>query len=135
MENYHCKCKVRESCLLDNNCVTLNTVYEAQITSITNDQRKRYLCVSETPFKERLRNHLRDLRHKKYMKSTEYQISTLNIPTIKQRIVRKVCNKTRPLSNYSKLCLIEKCFIIQSLDDTNNQSDVINNVWNQNKLF
>ena len=73
------------------------------------------------------------------MKSTELSKSMRRLteevvkPTIKWTIVRKVCSKTR--SNYSKLCLTEKCFIIQSLDDTNKQSEVINKRWNQDKLL
>ena len=37
----------------------------------TNNECKRYFSASETPFKERFRNHIRDFKHKKYEKCTE----------------------------------------------------------------
>ena len=56
------------------------------------------------------------------MKSTEFlkdiwrteECIIPRIPTVKQKMVRKVYSKT--LSNYCKLYLTEKFFIIQSLD-------------------
>ena len=48
-----------------------NIVYEAKVSSKTNNGCKRCLGASKTPFKERFRNHTRDFKHKKYEKCTE----------------------------------------------------------------
>ena len=79
-----------------NKCLTPNIIYEVQITNNTNDDQKRYLGASETPFKERFSNHKRDFKDKKYKKSTELSkyIWSLKsqgiIPKIKWGIVKKV---------------------------------------------
>ena len=48
-----------------------NIVYKAKVSNKTNNECKRYVGASETPFKERFQNHTRDFKHKKYEKSTE----------------------------------------------------------------
>ena len=70
-EYFECNCRVRNECNLDNKCLTPNTAYEAKVSNETNDECKIYLGASETTFKERFRNHIRDYKHKKYEKCTE----------------------------------------------------------------
>ena len=70
-EYFGSNCSVRNDCPLDNKCLTPNIVYEAKVSNKTNNECKRYLGASETPFKERFRNHTRDFKHKKYEKCTE----------------------------------------------------------------
>ena len=118
-EKFECNCRNRTDCPLDNKCLTPNTVYEGQITNNTNVDQKRYLGASETPFKERFSNHKRDFKHKKYEKCTELSKyiwslkSQGTIPKINWRIVKKVNSVVS--SNYCKLCLTEKSYIIESL--------------------
>ena len=50
----------KETCLLDNKWVTPNIIYEAEISSNTNDEHKKYLAAAETSFKERYSNYTRD---------------------------------------------------------------------------
>ena len=50
-ENYGCNCRKKESCPLDNKYFRPNIIYEAQITSNTNDEDKKYLDVAKTLFK------------------------------------------------------------------------------------
>ena len=61
----------KASCPLDNKYFTPNTIYEAEITNNTNDENKKYLGAAETLFKETYSNHLREFKHKKYMKCTK----------------------------------------------------------------
>ena len=131
-KNYGCHCKKKESYPLDNKCLTLNVIYDAQITNNANDEHKKYLGASETSFKERYNNHTRDFKHKKYMESTELSkyiwcLKNQRIrPIDKCRIVKKVSCKVSP-SNCT-LCLTEKSFIIKSLDDCsllNKRSDLL----------
>ena len=141
-EKFGCNCRNKTDCPLDNKCLTPNIVYEAQITNNTNDDQKRYLGASETPFKERFSNHKRDFKHKKYEKCTELSkyIWSLKsqgiIPKIKWRIVKKVNSVVS--SNYCKLCLTEKFYIIESLDDKNllnKKSELVSKCRHQNKLL
>ena len=131
-------------CPLDNHCLTPNTVYEAKASNKTNNECKRYLKhhSSETPFKKRFRNHTRDFKHKKYEKCTELSkyIWTLKshgiTPIVKWSIVKRVNSKTA--ANYRKLCLAEKFYIIQPLDDENllnKKSELVNKCQHQNKLL
>ena len=109
------KLSVRQQCLKP------NTIYEAHISNNTNYEHKKYLGATETSFKERYSNHTRDFKHKKHMKCTElskyiWNLKNQNIALIvKWRIVQKFNSKVS--SNYCKLCLTEKLFIIKSLDD------------------
>ena len=49
----------------------LTTEWAAAITSNFNRDQNRPLEVSETPFKERFRNHTRNFKYQKYEKCTE----------------------------------------------------------------
>ena len=127
---------------MDNKCLTPNIIYDAQITNNTNDDQKRYLRASKTPFKERLSNHKRDFKHKKYEKCTKlskYMWSLKSqgiIPKIKRRIVKKVNSVVS--SNYCKLCLTEIFHIIESLDDKNllnKKFELVSKCRHQNKLL
>ena len=128
-------------CTLDNEYLTHNIVYERKIFNKTNHGCKRYLGASETPFKERFRNHTRDFKHKKCEKCTELSRYIWNLkphgitPLVKWSIVKRVNNKTA--TNYCKLCLTEKFFNIQSLDDKNllNKKSKLVNKRHQNKLL
>ena len=123
-EKFGCNCRNKTDCPLDNKCLTPNMVYKAQITNNTNDDQKRYLGASETPFMERFSNHKRYFKHKKYQNCTELSkyIWSLKshgiIPKIKWRIDKKI-NSVVSSNYYCKLCLTEKLYIIESLDDKN----------------
>ena len=138
-EYFWYNCRVWNEYLLGNKCLTPNTVSEAKVSNKTNNKCKRYLGASETPFKRRFRNHTRGFKHKKYEKCTELSkyISTLKsdgiTPTVKWSIVKRVNSKTP--ANYCKLCLTEKFYIIQSLDDKkflNKKSELVNRCLHQN---
>ena len=68
--NHGCNCRNRAECSLDNKCLTANIVYKA-VVSTPSKPDKKYFVIAETSFKDRFRNHTRDFRHKKYVKSTE----------------------------------------------------------------
>ena len=133
---------IRHYCPLETKCPTPNIVYEAKVSNKTSNGCKRYLSASETPFKERFRNHTRDFKHNKYDICTELSkyIWTLKshgiTPTVKWSIVKRVNSKTA--ANYCKLCLTENFYIIQSLDDKNSlneKSELVNKCRRQNKLL
>ena len=75
-----------------------------------------YFGASDTTFKERYRNHMRDLNHERYSKLTDLSKYIWHLKRIKKisgnerKIFRKVfCGQK---INYCLLCLKEKYFII-----------------------
>ena len=70
-KSYGCNCLINQECPLDNKCLTPFLIYKAEVTNNINDERKIYIGAAETPFKERFRNHKRDMCHRKYLNSTE----------------------------------------------------------------
>ena len=57
---FGCNCRHRSMCPLQNKCLTSNVVYQEDITNNVDDQRRVYLGLSETPFKDIYRNHVKD---------------------------------------------------------------------------
>ena len=114
-----CNCRNKQDCPLDNNCLTSSLVFKAEITNDVNDDYKIYIGAAETTFKERYRNHTKDMRHRKYLKSTELSkyFWTLKdegkTATIRWRVLKRVQPKTQGAN--CKLCLAEKLSIINTL--------------------
>ena len=69
--SFGCNCRNRSMCSLQNKCLTPNIVYQADITSNVDDERRVYLGLSETPFKDRYRNHVRDFNNEIHYNKTE----------------------------------------------------------------
>ena len=63
---------------LDNKCLTSNIIYEAQITSNTNDEHKEYLGITKTSLKERYSDHTRDFKHRNFKVYLEFEQSRYN---------------------------------------------------------
>ena len=120
-EVWGCNCRTKESCPIENKCLTPKIVYRADVVNNTNDEQKFYLRVSETPFKERFRNHTKEFKNVRYRNSTElskyvWKLKDDDItPIISWSIVAKVYSKTKV--NYCKLCLTEKLHIINNIND------------------
>ena len=91
-------------------------MYRADVNNLTNDEKRFYLGVTETPFKERFGNHTRDFKHFKYRNSTElskylWELKDAHIsPVMEWSILTKVLSKIQ--LNFCKLCLSEKFYII-----------------------
>ena len=120
-EKYGCNCRNKESCRLQNQCLTPKVIYEATVVNNSDDEKLVYFGASDTPFKERHRNHTRDFNHDRYSKCTEllkyiWQLKrNKKPPSIEWKIVRKVFCDAK--SNYCLLCLKEKYFIINYLHE------------------
>ena len=70
-QTYDYNCRTKESCPLQNQCLTPKIIYRADVENDTNSETKFYFGLTETPFKDRFGNHTRDFKHKTYSKSTE----------------------------------------------------------------
>ena len=139
---YDCNCRTKESCPLQNQCLTPKIVYRADIENDTNNETKFYFGLTETPFKDRFRNHTRDFNNKRYNKTTElskyiWELKEAGInPIVKWSIVEKIYSNTK--INYCKLCLVEKLYIIDFIDDNrllNKRNEFISGCKHQNKLL
>ena len=113
---YGCNCRNKESCCLQNQCLTSKIIYESTVVNNRDDEKRVYFGASHTTFKERYGNHTRDFNHDRYSKCAElpkyiWQLKrNKKIPSIEWKIVRIVFCDAK--SNYCLLCLKEKYFII-----------------------
>ena len=69
--NFGCNCRNKNTCPLQNKCLTPNIIYQADVTNNVDEERRVYFGLAETPLKERHRNHVRDFKHEIYYNSTE----------------------------------------------------------------
>ena len=68
---YGCNCKVKNTCLLQNQCQTPNLIYRADVENEVNDGKKIYFGLAATTFKEQFGNHKKDFNHKQHSKNAE----------------------------------------------------------------
>ena len=121
---------------LQNQCLSTNITYKADVHCEANKDYKFYFGVAKTPFKER------DFNHKQYIKSTElckyiWLLKDAKTPyTINWSIVAKVKNSAK--INYCLLCLTEKYHLIKYFNDNHllkKKDDFINACRHQSKLL
>ena len=102
-----CNCRAKNSCPLDNKCLTSQLIYQADITNNLGDEYKYYLGLAETTFKERYNNHKSPFKNKNNKNSTElskyvWSLRENNkIPSIKWKIIKIVYSKAT--SSFCKL--------------------------------
>ena len=95
-KEYGCNCRNKESCPLQNQCLTPKVIYEATVVNNSDDEKRVYFLASDTTFKERYRNHTRDFNHEHHSECTELSKYIWNlkrnkkIPSIEWKIVKKV---------------------------------------------
>ena len=115
--SFGCNCRTRNMCPLQNKCLTPNIVYQADITNNVDDERRVYLDLSETPFKDKYHNHLRDFNNEIHYKKTELSRYVWDLKRhnkelhITCTIVCKVYSN--PKWNFCRLCLKQKLLIIK----------------------
>ena len=68
---YFCNCRQKELWPLNNEGMTARIVYIAEVTNDKHQEKKDYIGLTETTFKERQRNHTKSFNNKKYLKETE----------------------------------------------------------------
>ena len=66
-----CNYRVKNSCPLDNKCLTSQLIYQADVTNNLDYEYKYYLGLAETTFKERYSNHKSSFKNENNKNSTE----------------------------------------------------------------
>ena len=124
VETKMCNCIQKDLCPLKQNCLTLNIIYQATLSSnLQNQLKNKYIGLCETTFKTRYTNHKKSFNTEKYKNSTAlskefWRIKELNgQPNVSWKIIRR-CQPFNPNLGKCNLCLNEK-FEITSLKGKN----------------
>ena len=142
IESFGCNCRDRDSCPMENKCLTPQTVYHAYVSNNKDDETQFYCGLTEALFKRRYGNHKRSFIHEQHKDDTELSkytwdlTSAHKVSTTKWCIVRKINGKTK--SDFCKLCLTEKYFILNKLVDNkllNKKSEFFNKCHHHKKLL
>ena len=139
---YGCNCQIREDFPLQNQCLSPNIIYRADVYCEENKDYKFYFGVAQTAFKERFRNLNRSFSHKQYINCTElsqyiWSLKDAGTPyTTNWSLVAKVKGSTK--TNNCPLCLTEKYHLKEYFNDIhllNKNSEFINAYRHQSKLL
>ena len=118
-----CNCRNKSECPLANQCLTSKIIYQAEIKNDQNNEKKIYIGLAETTFKQRYNNHVKSFRHRDYSKEAElskyiWKLKDDHInPILNWKILKTI--KSHLSSNRCVLCLSEKFFIIKNFDNGN----------------
>lgn len=69
-KEYCCNSRNKESCSLQNRCLTPKVIYKNTVTNNGDDEKRIYLSNSDTIFKEQYRNYTRDFNKESYANCT-----------------------------------------------------------------
>lgn len=141
-EVYGCNCRNKNTCPLENKCLTPKIIYKAEISNDKDQEEKVYIGLAETPFKDRYRNHVKSFKNKKYEKETElskyiWELKDGNKePMVKWSILKAIKSPLRSTS--CPLCLSEKLFIINNFKNDNllnKRSEFVSKCRHQSKYL
>jgi hypothetical protein len=115
-----CSCPAKEkvNCPLDNECLTSEIVYQADVSS-TDGALKHYIGLTEPTFKERFYTHRKTFKNRAYEHDTTlstyiWKLKDQNINyTIKWKILKK-SKAYSPTTKKCNLCLDEKLLILKN---------------------
>ena len=123
--------------------LTSKVIYQAKISNDHNDEKKRYIGLTEPTLKTRYGNHVKSFKHRKYSKETElpkyiWELKDDNkVLIIKWKILKTITSRLN--SNRFILCLSEKFFIVKNWDDMNlfkkKESEFISKCRHANKYM
>ena len=137
-----CNCRNKENCPLDGKCLTDNLVYQATIipTPIdppsptqTQEEIQTYIGLTSTTFKERLGNHKKSFKHRKYCTETtlSQKLWELRDEGVECDVKWKLLDRAQPFSPITSLCALctlEKYYIIFKPELASiNKNEEINN--------
>ena len=136
-----CNCINKNQCPLNQQCLSTNIVYQANINSnLNNYKEKYYIGLCETTFKLRYANHKKSFNHEKYKNNTElskeyWKIKSENgTPKITWKIIQQSSTYNQAQKRCA-LCLNEKTEITYFKGDNliNKKNEIISSCRHQNK--
>ena len=70
-QQYFCNGRDKNNCPLDNKCLTQQIIYQADVTSDTDNTYNYSVGLAETSFKDRYRNHILSFNNEQHKNKTE----------------------------------------------------------------
>ena len=142
LKSFGCNCRKKSSCPLNGECLTPKVIYCVDVSNKVNIGQNFYFGLVKTTFKDRCTNHKWDVKCIKYQYNTELTkyIWNLKNNSIKYNIQCKVVDKVYGNANPTmcKLCLTEKLWIINHINDNNilnKKSELINKCRHLNRFL
>ena len=139
-----CNCTNRATCPLNQNCLTSNIVYEAEIRAdVANYKPKIYIGLCETTFKKRYANHKTSFTNQSHENATELSKEFWSIrkkysvtPLISWRVIKK-CAFLTSSSKSCSLCLSEKTAIVTYKGNNllNKRSEIVSKCRHETKFL
>ena len=126
-----CNCENPERCPLNGECLTEASVYLGTI-SIPNGEQRKYIGISEPPFKGRWSDHMTSCNDKKYRTKTKLSQEFWTIKDSGHQVDRyqdvkfEILKKSVPYKAGSKkcnLCLSEKLLVMKNERSVINKRD------------
>jgi hypothetical protein len=118
-----CNCRNVKECPLNNMCLTKDLVYQAEVTTKDDNDRKTYIGMTATTFKDRYRNHKKSFDDIKYENETELSkhVWKLKLSEKQYKINWSILSRASSIKaggNTCSLCLEEKLQILRSYNST-----------------
>ena len=122
----------KNSCPLENKCLTTTIIYEANVTSDSENSGKNYIGLTEGTLIKRFYSHQLSFKILKYLKSSELSKHIWKVKD-QSRSYRISWTKATPYINGTErcdLCLSKKLFILKA-----NNSSIMNILNKTSKLI
>ena len=138
-----CNCRNANECPLDQVCLTKDLVYQAEVTTKDNNERKTYIGMTATTFKERYRNHKKSFDDIKYKNDTELSKYVWNLKLNKKlyKINWSILSRASSIKaggSNCNLCLEEKLQIISNYNSSsslNKRSELFTKCAHARKFY
>ena len=138
-----CNCRNANECPLDQVCLTKDLVYQAEVTTKDNNERKTYIGMTATTFKERYRNHKKSFDDIKYKNDTELSKYIWNLKLNKKRYkinwsILSRASSIKAGGSNCNLCLEEKLQIISNYNSSsslNKRSELFTKCAHARKFY
>ena len=135
-----CNCRNKDECPLPGKCTTTNIIYEAKIT--TPSEEKTYIGLTANSFKTRYTSHKASFNHRSKRNQTElskyiWQLKDDETPYTLTWSKKRHAQPYSPKSKRCNLCLWEKYFIITANKPTslNARTELISTCRHRRKHF
>ena len=120
-----CNCRNANECPLNNVCLTKDLVYQAEVTTKDQSDRKTYIGMTATTFKDRYRNHKKSFDDIKHENDTELSKHVWKLKLNNKQFsinwsILSRANSIKAGGNICNLCLEEKLQILRCCDSKSN---------------